>query len=85
MKKILFIISCKNDIIAHKNEFVNTIFKATCRKIILYSFFLIVVGPMLQIMFLIQFIYGCLLEIKIFYSFSIVACEKYIFSFECLH
>lgn len=27
-----------NDIIAHKNEFVNTIFRATCRKIILYSF-----------------------------------------------
>lgn len=36
-EKKKFIISCKNDIIAHKNEFVNTIFKATCRTIILYS------------------------------------------------
>jgi hypothetical protein len=37
-EKYIFIISCKNDIIAHKNEFVNTIFRATCEKIILYSF-----------------------------------------------
>ncbi len=37
--EFLKIISCKNDIIAHKDKFVNTIFKATCRKIILYSFF----------------------------------------------